>query len=332
MSDMETIVQKAWDTRQKFAPEIWFAAPGAKHYKNQYYSNHTNSFVNLSVTGEACACRCDHCDGKLLNSMIGTPTPIAMRRVVDQLLDQGCGGILVSGGANSKGQVPLLPFAEAMAYASQMGLKVLVHSGLIDRETAANLKEAEVDQVLIDVIGDQDTIRQVYHLDQRPDDYLQSMLFCREVDLNIAPHVVIGLHYGQIRGDKRALKMIQQADPETVILVVLTPACGTPMANVQPPAIDEVGEIIAEARVINPSTPIILGCARPPGQYKRQVELHAVDCGVNGIAYPDEAAIVYAKSKGLQTMFTEECCSLIVRSLKRGNYYKYDNVPCTPMI
>jgi len=316
---METTVQRAWDTRQQFAPEIWFAAPGAKHYKNQYYSNHTKSFVNLSVTGEACACRCDHCDGKLLQSMIGTPTPSEMRRVIDQLLDQGCRGILVSGGANFKGEVPLLPFVESMAYASQMGLKVLVHSGLINRETAAALKEADVDQVLIDVIGDQDTIRQVYHLDLRPDDYLRAMLFCREVDLNIAPHVVIGLHYGQIRGERRALEMIQQADPEAVILVVLTPACGTPMAIAKPPTIEEVGEIIAAARVINPFTPISLGCARPPGQYKRQVEIQAVDCGVNGIAYPDEATVVYAKSKGLQTMFTEQCCSLIVRSIMRGN-------------
>ena len=325
MTDMEAVVQKAWETRHWFEPDIWFSAPGAKHYENQYYSNHSHSFVNLSITGEACACRCDHCDGKLLQSMIGAATPIEMRRVVDQLLDKGCRGILVSGGANSKGEVPLMPFVETMAYASQMGLKVLVHSGLINRETAANLKEADVDQVLIDVIGDQDTIRQVYHLDLRPDDYLRAMLLCREVDLNIAPHVVIGLHYGQIRGERRALEMIQQAEPETVILVVLTPACGTAMAVVQPPTIAEVGEVIAAARLINPCTPISLGCARPPGQYKRQVEIQAVDCGVNGIAYPDEATVVYAQSKGLQTMFSEECCSLIVRNIKRGNCHKYQN-------
>mgnify|MGYP000867190060 CR=1 FL=1 len=325
MTDIEALVQKAWEVRQQFEPEIWFSAPGAKHYENQYYSNHASSFVNLSVTGEACACHCDHCDGKLLQSMIGTPTPIEMRRVVDQLLDKDCRGILVSGGANSKGEVPLLPFMEPIAYASQMGLKVLVHSGLINRETAHNLKGSAVDQVLIDVIGDQNTIRQVYHLDLRPDDYLRAMLLCREVDLNIAPHVVIGLHYGKIRGERRALEMIRQADPEAVILVVLTPASGTAMAVVPPPNIAEVGEIIATARVINPCKPISLGCARPPGQYKRQLEIQAVDRGVNGIAYPDEATVVYAQSKGLQTMFSEECCSLVVREIKRGGCQKYKN-------
>jgi len=316
MIDIGAIVQQAWETRQEFEPVIWFSAPGAKHYENQYYSNHLNSFANLSVTGEACACRCDHCNGKLLQTMIGTPTPIAMRRVIDNLLEKGCRGILISGGANSKGEVPLLPFIETMAYASQMGLKVLVHSGLINRETATGLKDAGVDQVLIDVIGDQNTICQVYHLNQQPEDYLQSMLFCREAGLNIAPHVVIGLHYGQIRGERRALEMIRKAEPETIVLVILTPACGTVMEVIQPPPIEEVSEIIAVARVLNPSTPITLGCARPPGQYKRQVEIKAVDCGVNGIAYPDEATIAYVRGKGLKTIFSEECCSLIARNIR----------------
>jgi Uncharacterized homolog of biotin synthetase len=325
MDDMDTTIQKAWEARQIFEPAIWFAAPGAKHYETRYYVNQANSFVNLSVTGEACSCRCDHCDSKLLQTMIGTPTPGKMRRAVDQLLDQGCRGILVSGGADSKGQVPLLPFMDTIAYAAQRGLKVLVHSGLIDRETAVNLSEAEVDQVLIDIIGDQDTIRQVYHLDRRPDEYLQAMLFCREFDLNIAPHVVIGLHYGTIRGEKRALDMIRQADPETVVLVILTPVCGTPMAIIEPPAIEEVTEIIGTARLTNPNVPLSLGCARPPGQYKRKIEIQAVDCGVNSIAYPDEATVAYAQSKGLQTMFTEECCSLIARSVKRGNCRIYVN-------
>jgi lipoyl synthase len=318
MADIHAMIQKAWETRRTFAPEIWFSAPGAKHYENRYFSNHTHSFVNLSVTGEVCACRCDHCEGKLLQSMISTPTPMEMRRVVDRLLDQGCRGILVSGGANSKGEVPLLAFAESIAYAHQMGLKVLVHSGLLQRKTAAYLKEAGVDQVLIDVIGDQDTIRQVYHLDIRPDDYLQAMLICREVGLNIAPHVVVGLHYGRIRGERRALEMIQQADPETVVLVVLTPTSGTVMADIQAPLIAEVGRVIATARVMNPITPISLGCARPPGQYKRQLEIMAVDCGVNGIAYPDEATVAYAQAKGLQIMFSEECCSLILRKINTG--------------
>jgi len=181
---------------------------------------------------------------------------------------------------------------EAIGYAKQMGLKVLVHGGLIQRGTAARLKEAGVDQVLMDVIGDENTIREVCHLDRKPGDYLQSMLYCRDTGLNIAPHIVIGLHFGQIRGERRALEMIREAGPETIVLVILAPACGTSMAGIQPPAMDEAARIIATARILNPATPITLGCARPPGNYKRRAETIAIDCGVNGSPIPIKLPLI----------------------------------------
>lgn len=313
MTAIRAMLQQAWETRQGFGPEIGFAAPGVKHYDNPYYANQPFSFAHLSVTGEACVCRCAHCEGKLLQTMIGVTCPEAMRRVVDKLLKKGCLGILVSGGADSNGAVPLEPFVEAIGYAKQMGLKVLVHGGLVRRETAARLKETGVDQVLMDVIGDEETIRQVCRLDRKPGDYLQSMLYCRDAGLHIAPHIVIGLHFGQIRGEGRALEMIREAYPETIVLVILTPARGTAMAGIQPPAMDEVARIMATARILNPATPITLGCARPPGNYKRRAEWIAIDCGVNGIAYPDETTVQYAQSRGLKAIFSEECCSLLGR-------------------
>ncbi|MEQ8200424.1 MAG: radical SAM protein [Syntrophomonadaceae bacterium] len=316
MTLTEDQVTRAWQIRQQFPPRIWFSAPGAKHYQNQYYENHVNSFVNVSVTGSACACRCEHCDARLLQTMIAVPTPGMFRQVTEQLVNMGCQGVLVSGGANQKGEVPLLPFMDAIADASRQGLQILVHSGLVNRETAIQLKDAGVQQVLMDIIGDTETIQRVYHLDRRPRDYLQSMLYCREAGLNIAPHIVIGLNYGQIRGERHALQMIKQADPETIVLVVLTPAHGTAMATVSPPNISEVGEIIAEAREALPRTPIALGCARPAGNYKRILELEAVVCGVNGIAYPDEATIVHAQNMGLEAVFSEACCSLIGRQVR----------------
>ena len=313
MTAIRAMLQQAWETRQAFGQEIGFSVPGVKRYHSACYTNRPFSFAHLSVTGEVCACLCAHCEGALLKNMIGAANPEAMRRTVDKLLKKGCRGILVSGGSDAGGAVPLQPFVEAIGYAKQRGLKILVHSGLIQREMAARLKEVGVDQVLMDVIGDEGTIREVCHLNRKPDDYLQSMLYCRDAGLPIAPHIVIGLHFGQIRGEMRALEMIREADPETIVLVILTPAGGTAMAGIQPPAVDEAARIIATARILNPATPITLGCARPPGQYKRRVERVAIDSGVNGIAYPDETTVDYARSKGLKTVFSEECCSLLGR-------------------
>lgn len=311
MANREAMISQAWKIRREFKPEILFAVPGVKHYDNPHYSNRPFSFANLSVTGEACSCQCAHCKGSLLSTMIGVENPQAMRRVVDKLSEKDCRGILISGGADVSGEVPLASFGEAIGYAKQKGLTVLVHSGLIRRETAAMLKKARVDQVLMDVIGDEETIREVCHLNRKPEDYLQSMCYCREAGLSIAPHIVIGLHFGQIRGEYNALEMINKVSPETIVLIILNPVRGTAMAGISPPSLDDVAGIMAAARVLNPLTPITLGCARPPGQYKREAEKRAIDCGVNGIAYPDETAVDYAWSRGLKAIFFEECCSLL---------------------
>ena len=310
MQDIDELIKEAWSVRQNHEPTLWMAVPGAKHYANRYYANRRDSFVNLSVTGQACSCRCAHCEGKLLQSMLPIPTPADMMRAVNSLVDRGCRGILVSGVADCSGEVPLLEFAEAIAYARSKGLRVLVHSGLITRETAVALREAGVDQVLMDVIGHEDTIRQVYHLNRTPRDYLDSMMVCREAGLAIAPHIVIGLHFGTILGELQAMEMIRQAEPEALVLVILTPTRGTAMENIEPPPADQVALIMAMARIQNPDIPITMGCARPPGVYKRQVEMAAVDCGINAIAYPDESTVDHAQRRGLEIVFTETCCSL----------------------
>jgi len=313
---LKDLIQKAWLLRKEcFGNVIYFAVPGVKKYCNRYYSNKSSSFVNISITGNACALCCAHCRGKLLQTMVPAATPDKMCRVVDYLAKKGCKGILVSGGSNSRGEVPLLPFIKAIKYAKNAGLIVLVHAGLIQVETAIGLKEACVDQVLLDIIGHESTIRLVYHLDKQPDDYLKSMLICRELGLNIAPHVVIGLHFGHILGEMRALEMIGEVKPETLVLVILTPTCGTSMEMIDPPAIEKVASIMVAARLSNPGTPLTLGCARPPGKYKQKVEKIAVDCGINGIAYPDDSTISYAEGYGLRTVFFEECCSLVSRRL-----------------
>lgn len=311
MKDLNSIRTEAWKIRKAMEPIIWFSAPGAKHYSNHYYNNYSYSFVNLSVTAEKCCCRCEHCEGKLLESMVPTTSPEEMNRIIDILTEKKCEGILISGGADNNGEVPLLNFIESMAYAREKGLQVLVHPGLIKRSTAEALYDAGVNQVLIDIIGDEKTIHDVYHLQRKPEDYLESMINCREAGLELAPHVVIGLHFGNILGEYKALEMISQVQPQAVVLVIITPTCGTGMQGIIPPEIDEVGKVIGTARVLNPQIPLTLGCARPAGEYKRKVEIMAVDCGVNGIAYPSESTIEYVGTKGLQAVFSQKCCSLM---------------------
>jgi len=73
---------------------------------------------------------------------------------------------------------------------------------------------------------------------------------------------------------------------------------------------DTVQLLLNAARVWNPDIFLSLGCAKPSGDYKRQVENLAIDCGFNGIAFPSDEAIDHACARGLHPVFTEECCSM----------------------
>jgi hypothetical protein len=224
--------------------------------------------------------------------------------------------VLVSGGSVEEGYVPLLPFARALAGLRKMGLKVIAHTGLIDRKTALALKKAGVMQVLIDVMGDARTITEVYHLKRPPSDFRSSLLMMSEVGLELAPHVLLGLHHGKIRGEYRALGYITEAEPQVLVVIAITRLRGTPMADVKPPPPEEIARFLAISRILNPRIPIILGCMRQSGPEKPIIERLALEAGVNAFAYPLDETVALAEKKGLAPLYTEDCCSLMGEALR----------------
>jgi uncharacterized radical SAM superfamily protein len=243
--------------------------------------------------------------------MISATTPDRLMELGDDLVKKGCGGVLLSGGAERSGGVPFTGFYKAMKYLKQKGLQVIVHTGLIEEENAVKLKESAVDQVLIDVIGDEDTIKQVYHLDKSPEDFERTLGYMKKAGLNLAPHIVIGLNYGNISGEYKAIEMISKIDPDVIVLVILSPMRKTPMFGVPLPSPEDIARIAAVARIYNPNTPITLGCVRPSGAEKIRTEKLLIRAGVNGITYPMDKTIEFSESLGLKTMFRQTCCSLL---------------------
>ena len=245
--------------------------------------------------------------------MIPAVDPETFSEAVGRLRLNGAHGILVSGGADQNGEVPLEKFIPPIKTLKEKDpqFRVIVHTGLIRRETANKLKEAGVDQILIDVIGDDDTIREVYHLNKRVEDYEETLWMLKEMGHRLAPHIIIGHHFGEIRGEWRALEMVTRVAVETIVLVILK--------NLQPgeenlfkvPNPEEISRVSAIARILNPGIPIRMGCIRPAHPWKAAMEKGAIDSGINTIAYPLQGTIDYAKEIGLDTKFIEMCCSLI---------------------
>jgi len=60
-----------------------------------------------------------------------------------------------------------------------------------------------------------------------------------------------------------------------------------------------------------PNQPVILGCARPHGEHRRETDILCIKAGVNGIAYPTEEGYYYAKELGLEITMSDKCCSLM---------------------
>src|SRR3972149_8817936 len=88
----------------------------------------------------------------------------------------------------------------------------------------------------------------------------------------LVPHIVLGLHYGKLLGEWTALEMVARHSPKLLVLVVLMPLYGTAMAGVTPPPVDEIGDFFDRARKALPDTPIMLGCARPLGPVKTEID------------------------------------------------------------
>ncbi len=293
---------------ENFGKEITFSFPDTVSHRT-----HGLRFAAISVTGRQCELNCGHCRGKLLETMIPAQDPGTFVEAVDGLRSRGALGILVSGGANRTGEVPLQRFVSSLKAIKEKDpkFKILVHTGLIQKQTALELKEAGVDQILIDVIGDDETIREVYHLNKRVEDYEETLRMLRGMGHHLAPHIIIGHHFGEIRGEWRALEIVTRACVETIVLVVLKTILPSEKHLMKIPEPGQVSRISAIARILNPFVPIRMGCIRPAHSLKAPMERGAIDSGINTIAYPLQGTVDYAAKIGLETKFSEMCCSLM---------------------
>lgn len=299
--------------RARFGRAIHFHAPGIKRYATEEFApEHAERFTAVSVTGSRCALQCDHCKSSVLEGMRSIPKDGDLFTLAQSLAARGNRGLLVSGGMSVEGRVPHLEHAGSIARIKrELGQTVIVHTGLVDDDGARALKAAGVDGAFIDVIGSDETIRDVYHLKKKSvADFETSIAALCAAGLEVVPHIVLGLHHGRFLGERRALEIVARHPVSALILVVLMPILSTPMANVVPPPPEEIGEFFLEARFALPDTPVYLGCARPGGAHKAATDRLAVDSGLNGIAFPADGVVAHARSRGLEPVFHESCCSI----------------------
>ena len=313
--ELKPLFDEAYQTsRRNFSNLIRFYVPGMVHFDIPFYKSTSHGFPGISVTGKSCQLNCEHCQGRLLDSMVPATMPQELFDICADIRHKGSDGCLISGGSLIDGSVPLMEFIPTIKRVKQvLGLKVVVHTGLINPPLAEALADAGIDAAMLDIIGSGDTIKEVYHLDCDIDSFDQSLSLLEERKIPTVPHIVVGIHYGCIQGEKEAVMMISRHHPAAVVVVALMPLDNTPMDQVVPPSPLEIARVILAARLLMPTTPLLLGCARPRGMHKIETDILAIKAGVNGIAYPSEEVCSLTREMGLNFDFHQQCCSLIWR-------------------
>jgi uncharacterized radical SAM superfamily protein len=297
--------------------KIRFYAPSFMYYNVSHYHSSRVEFPTISVTAGSCALKCKHCGGILLETMYPATSPEKLFELCLKLKGNGAKGCLISGGCLPNGSVPIERFlSEIERVKRELGLTVFVHTGIIDARTAKELKEAMVDAALIDIIGSDETINEIYKLKLNVSDYENSLKALKESGIAFVPHVIVGLHYGKLKGEFDALRMIGKYEPSAIVVIGFMPIRGTEMEGVKPPEPFAIAKVITVARLMFPETRLVLGCMRPKGRHRTETDTWAVKAGVDGIAFPAEEAIKLAEIRGLNVSFSSFCCSQVYDDFK----------------
>lgn len=287
MEALAELAAKGWEVRQRhFPPTLRLA-----------YPIQTKA---ISVTGTACELNCAHCGGAYLRHM----KPLSDIEDGEKKLGTSC---LVSGGCDGAGRVPLMQHVSRLMELKQER-RYNIHVGLVDDAELATIAYL-ADKVSFDMVGDDTTIREVFGLDRTVDDYADCYRKLRAC-CAVVPHICIGLHGGEIRGEYRALEILEQLGADSVTFIIFTPTKGTRFAECAPPNLAATVELLATAREKFAKVPLQLGCMRPGGRYREAVDQWAVRTGINAIVNPAPAAVRLAEELGLTIVRQWECCVL----------------------
>lgn len=297
------------------AGRVNFYTPTFKAYAtSEIGSCGKHAWPAVSITGGECKLACDHCKAKILEPMIPARTPDELWRVVGGQVAGGARGMLLTGGSNHRNQVEYGPYYGVIRRIKDAfpDFRIAVHTALVDRDIARRMEDAGIDVAMMDVIGAQDTISQVYHLRRGVEEFEETLATLTATSMKVVPHIVIGLHYGRLLGEWNALAMLTRHRPDAVVLVVVMPFYAPAHRPFATPDPREVGGFFMDAREALPELPLLLGCARPAGRVKAEIDSYAVLAGLNGIAHPADGMVELAARLGREVRVTPACCSIAV--------------------
>lgn len=258
--------------------------------------------VPVTVTGRRCSLGCAHCGGRYLEKMIPCD------EVRDAIQRRGATSVLLSGGCDPDGKVPVLENLDGLK-SILPAVKVNIHPGLVNEQRAAQI--AQIAQVIsFDFIQDEIAIEMAFGRRFSARDYLESYRYLRKyAGDKLVPHILVGIRGGEIAREYETVETLAGEGLSSLVFIVFIPTPGTRWAGLTPPSVADVAELIAWTRQKLPHVTLSLGCMRPGGRYRRELDQLAVLAGVDKIVFPSKEALQRAEELGLDVLRQEECCA-----------------------
>ncbi|WP_456421805.1 radical SAM protein [Thermococcus sp.] len=261
-------------------------------------------FPSISLTGNYCSLNCAHCGRHYLEGM----KKPARRELVDFCINlerSGGLGCLLSGGMDSRLKVPIDRYTEELREIKRRtSLKLNAHVGFIDESDLEWLRW--VDVVSLDFVGDNNVIKRVYKVDKTVEDYLRIIELLTEKGIRVAPHITIGLDFGKVHWEYKAIDLLTEYPIDVLVLDVLIPTKGTEMEKVPKPSVEESLKVVEYARERFDGE-LSIGCMRPTGKWRLEFDWGAVLAGIDRLTNPPRKVIELAKTiREVEIIY--ECC------------------------
>ncbi|MFX1327714.1 MAG: radical SAM protein [Promethearchaeota archaeon] len=297
--------------------------------------NPTKRFPAISITGTECSLDCEHCNKKYLKGMKPILENQDLEKFLFELYKKKGVGALISGGSKLDGSVPLLNFLNTIKKVKrETNLIINTHSGLLNEETAKKLADANVDIVSFDINMDKEVIKDIYHLDIELNEYKRAIDLLKKYKLNIVPHICVGLHYGKLNKELETIKFIKETiiDPSLIVIIALIPPKDSKIKFELIKA-EEIAKVIAILRFAFPKTELSLGCMRPRGKIKTEIEKMSIKSGITRIEIPSRDTLKWLKTYNskIQLKFFSACCAIPnkfekIAESKKSDIKKYINL------
>jgi len=304
---------------------LTFAVPGWKAYINDYYTNSPDSFLNISITAQECSLKCQHCRGELLKGMSAAADSKKLVELVEKYINRtrnnskntGNGslkGMLISGGFDLEGKLPVGNILSGVRELKSKYpfLTIYIHAGFLDEDEAAALKNSGADAVLVNLIGSQKAIREVYNLKDRTyGDYLDTIRLLKGHGLKVSPHIIIGLENGKLSNEFRTVKDALALGVDSLVFVILKKASRNVDFTSSKVPHNDIIRLVKYARGLSGDVLLSFGCAKPPGRNRYLLEIGLIKAGIDSMAFPAEETIRFAVENKIAHTFVEKCCAIL---------------------